>query len=96
MHCRYHNQGMFSTRDTTAFLKDATLMHLALLMMTGAKDENGVYTNTEDIDCEVCKGDLHLWAVVSMSCPERATCPEHVNALGCPIEDMTLLHRFSL
>jgi hypothetical protein len=59
----------------------------------GAMDEKGVYTNTEDVDCEVCKGDLHLWAVVSPSCPGRATCPEHVKVLDRPIEDMKLLHR---
>ena len=52
-----------------------------------------MYINTEDIDCEVCKGDLHLWAVVSPTCPEKATCPEHVSALECPTETMRLLYR---
>ena len=60
---------------------------------TGEKDADGVYTNTEDIDCDVCKGDLHLWAVVSPTCPERATCPEHVSALECSTETMRLLYR---
>ena len=53
-----------------------------------------MYINTEDIDCDVCKGDLHLWAVVSPTCPERATCPEHVSALECPTETMRLLYRY--
>ena len=52
-----------------------------------------MYTNTEDIDCEVCKGDLHLWAVVSPAQPGKATCPEHVSALECPTDAMRLLYR---
>lgn len=60
---------------------------------TGEKDAEGVYINTEDIDCDVCKGDLHLWAVVSPACPDKATCPEHVSALECPTEAMRLLYR---
>lgn len=59
----------------------------------GDKDAAGVFTNTEDVDCEVCKGDLHLFAVVSPSCPGKATCPEHVSALECPTEAMCLLYR---
>ncbi len=66
------------------------------LLRTGEKDADGVYINTEDIDCEVCKGDLHLWAVVSPTCPEKATCPEHVSALECPTETMRLLYRYPL
>ncbi|BDA42391.1 probable lysine-specific demethylase JMJ703 at N-terminal half [Coccomyxa sp. Obi] len=62
----------------------------------GAMDADGVHTNTEDVDCEVCKGDLHLWAVVSVKCPGRATCAEHASALGCPVEDIVLLYRFTL
>ena len=61
----------------------------------GDKDADGVYTNTEDIDCEVCKGDLHLWAVVSPAQPGKATCPEHVSALECPTDAMRLLYRCS-
>jgi hypothetical protein len=56
-------------------------------------DGQGLYTNTEDIDCEVCKGDLHLWAVVSEACPGRATCAEHPQALGAPPETLVLLYR---
>ncbi len=59
----------------------------------GDKDEAGVYTNTEDIDCELCKGDLHLWAVVSPASPGKATCPEHVSALESPDETLRLLYR---
>lgn len=55
-----------------------------------------MHTNTEDVDCEVCKGDLHLWAVVSVKCPGRATCAEHASALSCPVEDMVLLYRCAL
>lgn len=62
-------------------------------LRTGALDADGVHTNTEDVDCEVCKGDLHLWAVVSPKCPGRATCAEHASALGCPVDDMVLLYR---
>ena len=61
----------------------------------GDKDADGVYINTEDIDCEVCKGDLHLWAVVSPAQPGKATCPEHVSALECPTDAMRLLYRCS-
>ena len=56
-------------------------------------DGQGCYTNTEDIDCEVCKGDLHLWAVVSAACPGRATCAEHPAALGAPPDTLVLLYR---
>ena len=68
----------------------------SIVLCAGEKDADGVYTNTEDIDCEVCKGDLHLWAVVSPTYPERATCPEHVSALECPTEAMRLLYRCPL
>ena len=54
-----------------------------------------MYINTEDIDCEVCKGDLHLWAIVSPTQPGKATCPEHVSALECPTDAMRLLYRCS-
>lgn len=60
----------------------------------GDKDAEGVFTNTEDIDCEVCKGDLHLFSVVSPTCPGKATCPEHVSALECPTKAMCLLYRY--
>lgn len=60
------------------------------------KDEAGVYTNTEDMDCEVCKGDLHLFAVVSPACPGKATCPEHASALESPNETLRLLYRCPL
>ena len=63
------------------------------LACAGAADDRGCYTNTEDIDCEVCKGDLHLWAVVSEHCPGRATCAEHPDALGAPLESLVLLYR---
>ena len=69
---------------------------MKIWMPAGDKDEAEVYTNTEDIDCEVCKGDLHLWAVVSPACPGKATCPEHVSALESPDETLRLLYRCPL
>jgi hypothetical protein len=59
----------------------------------GALDEAGLYTNTEDTDCEVCKGDLHLWAVISEARPGRVTCAEHCAALDAPPETLILLYR---
>jgi hypothetical protein len=70
-----------------------TEISMKIWMPAGDKDEAGAYTNTEDIDCEVCKGDLHLWAVVSPACPGQATCPEHVSALESPNDTLRLLYR---
>ena len=50
------------------------------MRMCGGKDareKSGVYTDTQDKDCEVCKCDLYLSAVVSPLHPEKVVCPEH-------------------
>lgn len=59
----------------------------------GAVDENGVYTDTEDVDCAICKCDMWLYAVVSPACPGKAACTEHANQLGCPRSEQILLYR---
>ena len=45
----------------------------------GAKDRQGVHTNTADCDCAHCSGDLWLSAVVSPAAPGVAVCPEHAD-----------------
>ena len=61
----------------------------------GAKDIHGLYTNTADVDCSVCKTDLWLSAVVSRAAPGGAVCPAHAaTLLGCP-EEKTLLFRYT-
>ncbi|CAD7704764.1 unnamed protein product [Ostreobium quekettii] len=52
--------------------------------MTGglhAKDGGGVHTDTTDVDCGLCKADLHLSSVVSPMAPGIAVCPDHAAAL---------------
>ncbi|KAL0026074.1 hypothetical protein WJX79_007057 [Trebouxia sp. C0005] len=62
----------------------------------GAVDENGMYTDTEDIDCLICKCDMWLYAVVAPSCPGKAACTEHARQLGCPRSEQVLLYRHTL
>ncbi|KAL0051456.1 hypothetical protein WJX82_007798 [Trebouxia sp. C0006] len=62
----------------------------------GAVDENGMYTDTEDIDCLICKCDMWLYAVVAPSCPGKAACTEHAQQLGCPRSEQVLLYRHTL
>ena len=59
----------------------------------GTVDDKGMYTDTEDVDCAVCKCDMWLCAVVSPSCPEKAVCTEHATQLGCPRKEQILLYR---
>lgn len=59
----------------------------------GAVDEQGMYTDTEDIDCLVCKCDMWLYAVVSPSCPDQAACTEHAQHLDCSRSEQILLYR---
>ena len=59
----------------------------------GAVDEHGMYTDTEDIDCLICKCDMWLYAVVAPSCPGKAACTEHARQLGCPRSEQVLLYR---
>lgn len=49
--------------------------------------------DTEETDCEECKCDLYLFAVVSPMRPGRATCPEHAAVLNLPHHQMILLYR---
>lgn len=58
------------------------------------KDSKGVYTNTHDVDCAVCKCDLHLSAVVALDKPGLAVCPEHAAQLGAAPYKCTLLVRW--
>lgn len=62
----------------------------------GAVDEHGMYTDTEDIDCLICKCDMWLYAVVAPSCPGKAACTEHARQLGCPRSEQVLLYRHTL
>lgn len=71
---------------------------LQVRAMEGTKqteDADGNYTNTDDKDCEWCKCDLFLSSVVSPLLPGKAVCPEHVAALGVPVETCTLLLRYA-
>ena len=63
-------------------------------LAAGAVDEQGMYIDTEDIDCLVCKCDMWLYAVVSPSCPGQAACPEHAQHLDCPRSQQMLLYRY--
>lgn len=56
---------------------------------------HGLFTNTADVDCSVCKTDLWLSAVVSRAAPGEAVCPAHAaTLLGCP-EEKALLFRYT-
>ena len=55
-----------------------------------------MYTDTEDVDCAICKCDMWLYAVVSPACPGKAACTEHANQLGCPRSEQILLYRYAL
>ena len=68
-------------------------MQKTLSFAAGAVDENGMYTDTEDIDCLICKCDMWLYAVVSPSCPGQAACTEHAHQLPCPRSQQVLLYR---
>ncbi|GMH38533.1 hypothetical protein BSKO_06417 [Bryopsis sp. KO-2023] len=59
----------------------------------GSKDENGVHTNTEDVDCMFCKSDLYLSAVVSQESPGKAMCPEHASHIP---GSRVLLYRYTI
>ena len=58
-----------------------------------ASDAAGVPTNTWDSDCEVCKCDLYMSAVVSARAPARAVCPELASSLGPPPDECVLLYK---
>ncbi len=58
----------------------------------GALSPEGGFTDTTDVDCEVCKTDLWLSAVVSPLAPGRAVCPEH--AAHLPGQRL-MLYRFT-
>ena len=45
---------------------------------------DGCHTDTTEVDCEVCKTDLWLSAVVTPLAPGRAACPEHAASLPGP------------
>ena len=57
-------------------------------------DSRGIHVSTADCDCEVCKCDLYLSAVVSERVPGRCVCPEHAEALGVPSSSCRLLYRW--
>ena len=62
--------------------------------MHGGKDgvdSEGVWTDTEDKDCAVCKCDLFMSAVVSPERPSEAVCPEHASHFP---PDRSLLYRY--
>lgn len=61
----------------------------------GAKDSKGCHTDTTDLDCELCKTDLWLSAVVSVSAPGRAVCPEHAYVLPGHPSSTVLLCRYT-
>lgn len=75
-------------------LSDIRRLLLLLAFAAGAVDEQGMYTDTEDIDCLVCKCDMWLYAVVSPSCPGQAACTEHAQHLDCPRDEQILLYRY--
>lgn len=66
---------------------------MGLCGIAGAVDRDGVHTNTDDVDCVICKGDLYLTSVVSRECPGIATCPEHAKALPSTNKSKVLLYR---
>lgn len=71
---------------------------LPIQMMSGtpgAKDSRGCHTDTTDVDCELCKTDLWLSAVVSVSAPGRAVCPEHASVLPGLPNNRVLLCRYT-
>lgn len=55
----------------------------------------GHLTDTEDVDCDVCKCDLFLSAVVAPG-SRRATCPEHAAAHNDALSEAVFLQRYSL
>lgn len=57
-------------------------------------DASGAPINTAEADCQVCKCDLFLSAVVSPLAPGQAVCPEHACQLGVPSSECTLLFRW--
>lgn len=67
--------------------------------MTGGRGalcpERGHLLDTEDVDCDVCKCDLYLSAVVAPG-SKRATCPEHADAHAADLAEAVLLERFAL
>jgi len=75
---------------------------VAEVRMSGGPDaegmcaERGVYTDTCDVDCDVCAADLWMSSVVSNEAPGRAVCPAHAAQLGPPPARCMLLIRNSL
>ena len=63
-------------------------------MFAGDKDDQGLLINTEDMDCQDCKCDLWLSAVVSRETPGQHFCPEHAPQLTSPKESWILLQRY--
>jgi len=61
--------------------------------MSGGKGcmRNGVWTDSADKDCEVCKCDLYLSAVVSPSKPGTCVCPEHASYFSA---DRIFIYRY--
>ena len=62
----------------------------------GSLADDGAPDDGEDADCEVCKCDLWLAAVVSPDARGRAACPEHAAALGVPPSRQRLIYRHTL
>eukprot|EP00210_Caulerpa_lentillifera_P000249 g242.t1 len=58
-----------------------------------SRDENGLVKNTEEMDCELCKCDLFLSAVVSPQKPDIFVCPEHASSLPPP---RVLIYRYEI
>jgi hypothetical protein len=58
-----------------------------------ARGPDGLFSSTADCDCQVCKCDLFLSSVITPSKPDACVCPEHVAALGVPMDQCILLQR---
>ena len=94
--CGFHESLKFFVRVVVLAMRLACLLMRGddkLDMHAGAKNERGMHTDTEETDCEECKCDLYLFAVVSPMRPGRATCPEHAAVLNLPHHQMILLYR---
>ncbi|KAK9803401.1 hypothetical protein WJX72_006240 [[Myrmecia] bisecta] len=77
-------------------LQGAVLKQQRMHGATGAIGEDGLHTDCEDTDCEVCKCDLYLSAIISPACPGRTVCAEHAAALGVRTEQMIMLYRYTM
>eukprot|EP00210_Caulerpa_lentillifera_P004119 g3928.t1 len=60
---------------------------------SNARDDNGVIKNTEDMDCEICKCDLFLSAVISSEKADSVVCPEHTANIPA---SRVLLYRYEI